>query len=123
MPVLFSQGHTLFFRTKHFRLGGVFILVEMSAFFGNLFLKASPYYNGPANAIYIYTTFYEMRNYINILVFSESNNISSAADPRNALGNYCAEILNLNSLTNMLQERHSVNLIPKKVKNLLAEKR
>jgi len=32
MPVLFSQGHTLFFRTKHFRLGGVFILVEMSAF-------------------------------------------------------------------------------------------
>jgi hypothetical protein len=64
-----------------------------------------------------------MHNYINILVlvFSESNNISSAADLGNVLGNFCAEILNMNSLTNMLQERHSVNLIPKKVKNLLAE--
>jgi len=64
-----------------------------------------------------------MRIYINILVFSESNNISSAADLQNVLGNFCAEILNLNSLTNMLQEHHAVNLIPKKVKNLLAEKR
>jgi len=64
-----------------------------------------------------------MRNYINILVFSESNSISSAVDLRIVLGNFCAEILKLNSLTNMLQERHSVNLIPKKFKNLLAEKR
>ena len=61
-----------------------------------------------------------MCNYINILAFSESNNNSLAADLRNVLGNFCAEILNLNSL---LQERHSVNLIPKKVKILLAEKR
>ena len=36
-----------------------------------------------------------------ILVFSESNNISSAADLRHVPGNFGAEILNLNSLTNL----------------------
>lgn len=63
-------------------------------------------------------------NYNIILQLSElKKNMHSAVDLQNALENLGAEILNsLNSKKNMFKQRLPLNFIPKKFKELLAEK-
>jgi hypothetical protein len=87
-----------------------------------LFLKAFAYFNGKENAKKKKSTaVWEIRNYdiSNILV---KNPPSSAAAFRNAPGNLGTEILNRNSVINMLKERLALNFMSMKFKELIAQK-